>query len=278
MYDFGKTRKSKPHYLIFPATIGLAPGRTKYSKRGGQKMTAVQMYQKEYLESGKKTQLHVVGALQLQNELFSQALANATGLPCTSTSPENLPYLLEECRDKNCIILWDCVDADQETIWSKINPDPLHENLQFVLFNVSPEQQIETQAVQHGIRGIFYREDSLSSFRKGIQAILQGQLWVSRGILEKSILEIGKSHEDLEGHQILLTFREREILSMIASGLSKDDIADDLGISPHTVKTHTHNIYQKINVTNRIKAALWASRHLDYPKKTFRETRRADIA
>ncbi len=241
-------------------------------------MTAVQMYQKEYLESGENAQLHVVGSLQLQNELFSQALANATGLPCTSTSHENLPYLLEESRGKNCVILWDCVDADQETIWSKISPDLLHDNFQFVLFNVSPEQKIETQAVQHGIRGIFYREDSLASFRKGIQAILQGHLWVSRGVLEKSILEFGKAHEELDREQILLTFREREILAMIAAGLSKDDIAEDLGISPHTVKTHTHNIYQKINVTNRIKAALWATRHLDYPKKAYRETRRADIA
>ncbi|MCK4786618.1 MAG: response regulator transcription factor [Desulfobacteraceae bacterium] len=241
-------------------------------------MTAAQTYQKEYLESGKKTLLHIVGTLQLQNELFSQALANATGLPCTSTSHENLSYLLEESRDKNCVILWDCVDADQETIWSRINPDLLHDDLQFVLFNVSPQQKIETQAVKRGIRGIFYREDSLSSFRKGIQAILQGQLWVSRGILEKSILEIGKSNEELDKNHILLTFREREILSMIATGLSKDDIADDLGISPHTVKTHTHNIYQKINVTSRIKAALWATRNLEYPQKSYRETRRADIA
>ena len=143
---------------------------------------------------------------------------------------------------------------------------------------MSPEQNIETQAVKHGIRGIFYREESLSSYKKGIQAILQGQLWVSRGVLEKSLLEIGKSNEGPDGKQILLTFREREILSMIATGLSKDDIADDLGISPHTVKTHTHNIYQKINVTSRIKAAIWATRNLEYhPNKAYRGTRGADI-
>lgn len=242
-------------------------------------MTAVQTHKTEGLESEKKPRIHIVGTLQLQNELFSQALANATGLSCTCMSHENLLYLVEESSGKNCVILWDCVDAGQDTIWRKIKPDLHHDDFQFVLFNVSPGQKIETQAVKRGIRGIFYREDSLSSYKKGIQAILQGQLWVSRKVLEKSLLEIRQPNDELDGKQILLTFREREILSMIAAGLSKDDIADDLGISPHTVKTHTHNIYQKINVTNRIRAALWATQNLDYPQKAYRrEMRSADMA
>ncbi|MEN8134257.1 MAG: response regulator transcription factor [Thermodesulfobacteriota bacterium] len=240
-------------------------------------MTELQMYKEEYMESEKKTRIHIVGTLQLQNELFSQALANATGLPCTCTSHEHLPYLVEETSVNNCVILWDCVDAEQETIWNKIDSGLPHDDFQFALFNVSPEQKIETQAVKRGIRGIFYRMDSLSAYKKGIQAILKGQLWVSRGILEKCLAETGKFNEVLDGKQILLTFREREVLFMIAAGLSKDDIAYDLGISPHTVKTHTHNIYQKINVTSRIKAALWATRNLKYPKKVYLETKGKDI-
>ncbi len=59
-----------------------------------------------------------------------------------------------------------------------------------------------------------------------------------------------------------LTRREREILDLIASGFSNQQIADELFISPHTVKTHLHNIFKKINVKRRLQAALWAAENL----------------
>lgn len=59
-----------------------------------------------------------------------------------------------------------------------------------------------------------------------------------------------------------LTQREIEILDLISKGASNKKIADVLFISPHTVKTHLHNIFKKINVTRRLQAALWAAKNL----------------
>ncbi|MBU0481714.1 MAG: response regulator transcription factor [Proteobacteria bacterium] len=242
-------------------------------------MATVKMQSTDQFESEKELRLHIAGRLHLQNEFLSQALGKATGRPCSFMTHEKMLSLLEASYDKKCIILWDCIDAEQESLWSKLNLHLQYENFQFVLFNVCPEQQIETQAVKRGIRGIFYPEDSLSVFQKGIQAILQGHLWVSRNVLEQSLAKTGKANEKPDEKFTFLTFREREVLAMIAEGLSKDDIADELGISPHTVKTHTHNIYQKINVTSRIKAALWATQNLERAPKAFTwQTRGPDIS
>lgn len=60
----------------------------------------------------------------------------------------------------------------------------------------------------------------------------------------------------------ILTPREIEILTMVASGAKNEEIANELYISPNTVKTHIYNIFKKINVPNRLQAALWAVKNL----------------
>jgi|GEM_PF-4210763 len=59
-----------------------------------------------------------------------------------------------------------------------------------------------------------------------------------------------------------LTRREVEILDLISNGYANQQIADELFISPHTVKTHLHNIFKKIKVKRRLQAALWAAQNL----------------
>jgi LuxR family maltose regulon positive regulatory protein len=59
-----------------------------------------------------------------------------------------------------------------------------------------------------------------------------------------------------------LTKREQEILALLAAGLTNQEIADQLVISPQTVKKHTGNIYGKLGARNRTEAVTLA-RDLD---------------
>jgi len=117
--------------------------------------------------------------------------------------------------------------------------------------------------LDNSIQGLFYKEDPPDVINKGISAILNGDLWFSRKTLVKHILEPTRSMNLLNhATSYNLTMREREILSLITTGQSNKAIADDLCISPHTVKTHIYNIYKKINVHNRFQAVLWAIKYL----------------
>ena len=60
----------------------------------------------------------------------------------------------------------------------------------------------------------------------------------------------------------ILTGREREVLILVEAGLNNRQIARKLDISERTVKSHLHNIFQRLGVTHRTEAALWAQRNL----------------
>ena len=90
-----------------------------------------------------------------------------------------------------------------------------------------------------------------------IVAILLG-LWLginykkkTSGELQKATIEIAENHK-------LLSRRELEVLQLMANGLSNQEIADQLFVSVHTIKTHTTNIYEKLQVKRRTQAIIKA--------------------
>lgn len=69
-----------------------------------------------------------------------------------------------------------------------------------------------------------------------------------------------------------LTAREQEVLQLVAQGMTNKEIAECLIIREHTVESHVSQIYQKLDVCNRVQAALWAwntkyalCKNSDYP-------------
>jgi DNA-binding CsgD family transcriptional regulator len=71
-----------------------------------------------------------------------------------------------------------------------------------------------------------------------------------------------KNDHSLEDKGHSLTTREMTVLQMVAAGYSNSKIADELSISPHTVKTHIYNAYKKIKAPGRLQAALWIIKYL----------------
>jgi LuxR family transcriptional regulator of csgAB operon len=162
-------------------------------------------------------------------------------------------------------LLVDLKSIDRENLWAEIDSwkTSIPSQCFVALCNVDPKIEIEKPAVNNTIQGLFYKDDPPNIISKGISAILNGELWYSRKTLTKHIMKPNPSNNLLEHvDSSNLTFREREILTLIASGYSNKAIADNLCISIHTVKTHIYNIYKKVNVSSRLQAALWAAKYL----------------
>jgi len=81
-------------------------------------------------------------------------------------------------------------------------------------------------------------------------------------MMEGWLLE-GASRRSLPSREnTALKPREAEILTMVAVGHTKDEIADKFCISPKTVKAHLYNTFKKLNVTSRLQATLWTAENL----------------
>ena len=207
--------------------------------------------------------VYIISTRKLQNELLALFLQKETGLTCVCSQDSDLTPVVSRKKGYTCLILWDCLGANLDTLWTGLGIRLNSKRVQcFVaLFNVPVNSKIEIEAIRQSVRGIFFESDPPCIVEKGVRSMLEGDLWFPRDTLIRYLSETRDPAETPLVESPLLTPRENEILIMIASGTSNAKIAQELCISPYTVKAHLHNMYSKINVPNRLEAALWASRN-----------------
>jgi DNA-binding NarL/FixJ family response regulator len=220
--------------------------------------------EKDVTQLSDKT-IHIVGPRLLQNELMVSFLRRETGAKCT-TSEDVRHIMVKHGKDTSQpkLILLDCLEKDLDSYLFELESsgeNALYHHF-IALFNVRFGLGIEEKALRKGIRGFFYVQDPLERFPKGLYAIFKGEMWASRAIMAKTILECRNTEIIPRIDPTMLTSREIEILTMVAVGAKNEEIAENLFISPNTVKTHIYNIFKKINVPNRLQAALWAVKNL----------------
>ena len=61
--------------------------------------------------------------------------------------------------------------------------------------------------------------------------------------------------------QHLLTYREEQVVALVADGLTNRDVASELGLSEHTVKKYLFRIFDKLGISNRVELVLYAVHH-----------------
>jgi DNA-binding NarL/FixJ family response regulator len=118
--------------------------------------------------------------------------------------------------------------------------------------------EIATQAAAGGARGYVLKSTRLAAVADAVRAVAGGGIWIDP-TLPRKIFDIFQRDAALpDGNQRLaeLTRREREVLACVARGVSNREVATKLCISEQTVKTHLTRIFGKLDVKNRVGAAL----------------------
>ena len=111
-------------------------------------------------------------------------------------------------------------------------------------------------ALDAGALGYLLKDAEPDELFRGIRAAAQGDAPLDPRVA-RELLTARAEDRPASG----LTDRERDVLSLVGSGLPNKLIATRLGISEKTVKAHLTNVFRAIGVTDRTQAALWAQRH-----------------
>lgn len=109
--------------------------------------------------------------------------------------------------------------------------------------------------IQEGVAGCLFRDSPPELVLSAIQSVAKGVPWIQREFTEL-IFQIFNSLPDEPIRT--LTEKERQILILLAKGLTNKEIAKQLGLSLQTVKTHVSHILQKLKVKSRSEAARYA--------------------
>jgi DNA-binding NarL/FixJ family response regulator len=132
-----------------------------------------------------------------------------------------------------------------------------------VVLTISDQDEDVMNAILAGACGYLMKDSSIQDLMQGIRAAAVGESLISPHIAAKVLQRMratGTSEADAAMIRAELSDREIEVLKLIANGKDNAQIAADLHISPKTVKNHISNILMKLQIDNRIQAAVYAVR------------------
>jgi len=132
--------------------------------------------------------------------------------------------------------------------------------VKMVMLTVSEHDDDVVAALQAGARGYILKGVGGEDLVKIVRAVNRGESYVSPDLAARLLVEMRNgAGSDAPGDPFFgLTAREEQILKLVSHGLSNKEIGRELGLQEKTVKHYMTNILQKLQVRNRVEAALLA--------------------
>lgn len=179
-------------------------------------------------------------------------------------------------RNKNITIVGEAANGNQAVeLYEKLSPDLVildismpqkngmeaaqeilatDENANIVMLSMYDDEDYISKCIELGVKGYVIKNESGNELEYAIQAVLNGKTYFSQQahevIFKKYTQRISKKKET--SSLVSVTKREIEIIKLIAEGLTSQEMANKLFISPRTVETHRSNLMKKMGVKNSI--------------------------
>lgn len=144
-----------------------------------------------------------------------------------------------------------------------------------IVMDLIPLQSDVFEFVQAGVSGFILKDANVTEFFETIRSVFKGNKVLPphlAGSLFSQIVEnaVHNTKTSIIVESVRMTQRERQVIGLIADGFTNKEIAQKLHLSPYTVKSHVHNILEKLSLHTRVQVANYA--HISDSYKTSKET------
>ena len=130
-----------------------------------------------------------------------------------------------------------------------------------IVLSMHSDAELIERAIKAGVWGYLLKDNAASQVVDAIQAVHRGSTYFKSGIPEDVVTEYRYASSDDASVKTTLTPRQTEILELICEGMTEREIAENLGISHHTVHVHKNNIMQTLHLHSKVDLVKYAVQH-----------------
>jgi two-component system, NarL family, invasion response regulator UvrY len=129
-----------------------------------------------------------------------------------------------------------------------------HPGIRILALSMSEEEEVVLRMLRCGIHGYLLKTADPSELRMALEALVANSSYYAGSVSE--VLR-----KDLQGERLTLTEREIQVLRLCCTDLPYKAIAAQLQLSPRAVETTREKLFQKLNVSSRVRLAVYAIKH-----------------
>ena len=150
--------------------------------------------------------------------------------------------------------------SDGLTATRRISDDRALDDVRVVILTTFELDEYVFEAIRAGASGFLVKDTEPVDLLRAVRAVAAGDALLSPGVTRRLIEAFATHsrdpHPDID--LALLTNREREVMTLVAAGLSNDEIAGRLFVSPATAKTHVNRVMSKLHAHDRAQLVIIA--------------------
>lgn len=177
---------------------------------------------------------------------------------CIASNKEDILIIVEKCKPD--IVLLNLWLHEQNSLKIVKLILEKYKEIKIIVLDLAPLQSDVFNYVKAGVSGFILKDANAEEFYKTIRKVNEGEKVLPpnlTGSLFSQIVEyaISGANNSIINKTKQMTKREKQVVDLIANGLTNKEIAQQLHLSTYTVKSHVHNILEKLSLCTRVQIA-----------------------